>query len=111
MSKRYAEIGYINFTSEPDFDLNDEAGVIDLTLRLDQEKQYRVGSVTIEGLEPRVESELRSLMPIGELYNSTKVREFLRENQDLPHPISTYVSWNDRSDQVVVTIRFQGCAE
>jgi outer membrane protein assembly factor BamA len=110
LSKRYGEIGYINFTSEPNFDLNDEAGVIDLTLRLDQEKQYRVGSVTIEGLDPGVESELRSLMPIGELYNSTKVREFLRENLDLP-PHVYGNEWNDPSAKGFVSIRVQGCAE
>jgi outer membrane protein assembly factor BamA len=111
LSKHYGEIGYINFGYDATFDFNDKTSDINVTLRLDQETQYRVESVTIEGLDPEVESELRSLMPIGELYNSTKVREFLRENPDLPHPISTYVSWNDRSDQVVVTIRFKGCAE
>jgi outer membrane protein assembly factor BamA len=111
LSKRYGEIGYINFISSPDFDVNDETGVINLTLRLDQEKQYRVRDVTIQGLDPRVEAELRVLVPIGEPYNSTKVREFLSTNPNLPTQVHGNVSWNGQSDSAFVTINFQGCDE
>jgi outer membrane protein assembly factor BamA len=111
LSKRYGEFGYINFTSEPNLDVNDETGVIDLTLRLDQEKQYRVRDVTIQGLDASVESELRSLMPIGEPYNSTKLREFLGENPNLPHRVYSNVSWNGQSDPAFASINIQGCGE
>jgi outer membrane protein assembly factor BamA len=111
LRKHYGEIGYINFTSEPNFDVNDETGVVNLTLRLEQEKQYRVRDVTIQGLDPKVEAGLRSLMPVGELYNSTKVREFLDSNPNLPERVYSNVSWNAKSDQFFVSINFQGCGE
>ncbi len=111
LSKRYGELGYINFTSEPNFEVNDETGVIALTLRLDQEKQYRVRDVTIQGLDANVEFELRSLIPIGEPYNSTKVRQFLDENPSVPHPVYSSVSWNGKIDPAFASINIQGCGE
>lgn len=111
LSKRYGEFGYINFVSVPNFEVNDETGVIDLTLLLDQEKQYRVRDITIHGLDVSVESELRSLMPIGEPFNSTKVTEFLGGNPNRPYRVHSSVSWNGDRDPALASINFQGCAK
>jgi outer membrane protein assembly factor BamA len=43
LKKLYASSGWIDFTPTPDFDIDDAAKQINLTLELDQEKQYRVG--------------------------------------------------------------------
>ena len=47
----YASHGYIDFTLEPLFDVDDAARRISLTLQLDQHMQFRIGTVEISGFD------------------------------------------------------------
>jgi len=51
--------GYIDFSPVPNFDIDDEQKRINLTLELDQQKQYRVGQIEFLGNNPAAEQIVR----------------------------------------------------
>ena len=85
----YGSKGYIDFTSEP-ITRVDDAQTISVTIVLSEEKQYRVGSIEILGLDPSLESRLRSLIRPGDIMNFGLIEKFYKENRSaLPPGAST----------------------
>src|ERR1700738_5461628 len=41
----YGQYGFIDFTAEPEFDINDDTKRINLTLKFDEQKQYSVRGI------------------------------------------------------------------
>ena len=85
-SLRFAPSALCNFGldrrhSEPKFDIDDAAKRIDLTLQLDQEKQYRVGNIDIWGENPAAERIVRSTFKSGEIFDGYLVDRFYAENK------------------------------
>jgi outer membrane protein assembly factor BamA len=113
LKKRYGDAGYIDFTSEPLFDIDDEKGVVNLFLKLDESKQFRVAKVEVYGADSVAESALRSAAPIGEVFNYHKILAAIDENKSrLPEgagadeiEISRYQS----SGTVSVRFNFWSC--
>ena len=71
LRRAYGEIGFVNFTSIPDTQFDDESGLISLLIDLDEGKQFRIGSVKVLGLDDAARQEtLRSLPKRGDIYNS-----------------------------------------
>jgi Surface antigen variable number repeat len=79
LTKLFNAHGYIDFTVVPETTVNEDLQRIDLTMRLDQQKQFRVGSVTIRGLEPTLEARLRSIVVPGEIFDFQSVDDFFKE--------------------------------
>ena len=50
-------------------------------MRLDEQKQFRVGSVEIRGLDPSLEARLRSIVVPGEVFNPQPLETFFKENR------------------------------
>jgi len=48
-TKAYGQYGFIDFTAEPQFDIDDAAKRIDMTLRFNEEKQYYVRRIDFVG--------------------------------------------------------------
>lgn len=71
----YGEHGYIDFTPTPDFDINDEAKQINLTLVLDQMQLYRVDKLEFVGDNPAVEQAVRQNLIPGEPVDSRLLKE------------------------------------
>jgi len=86
----YCRRGYIDSTFEPNMHLDETTGLIDLTIKVEEEKQYRVNSFSILGLEKSVEAVLNSqiTMQKGDIVDSPSLVEVLRKNQTLlpTHP-------------------------
>lgn len=80
LRRLYATSGWIDFTPNPKFDIDDAAKRIDLTLQLDQEKQYRVGNIDIWGENPAAERIVRSTFKSGEIFDGYLVDRFYAEN-------------------------------
>jgi outer membrane protein assembly factor BamA len=80
LTKLYASHGYIDFTTVPETEVDDNLQRISLVLKLDQEKQFRVGKVEIIGVDPNLESDLRVIVRPGEIFNQEAVYEFLRHH-------------------------------
>jgi hypothetical protein len=81
----YAAHGYIDFSAEPAFDVDDADRRISLVLGFDQQKQFRIDRVEVDGLDPRTESILRSMIKPGDVFNYDLVKAFFEENKsELP---------------------------
>src|SRR5215470_16110296 len=70
-TKIYGEYGFIDFTSEPDTEINEEKKVIDLTLRFTEEKQYYVRRIDFAGNTTTRDKVIRRELMIdeGDLFN------------------------------------------
>ena len=78
--------GYIDFTVAPDTEVNDDLQRIDLVLKLYEQKQYRVGSFDIRGLDPTLEARMRSVAVPGEAINMETITAFFKENRSVLPP-------------------------
>lgn len=79
LTKLFNARGYIDFTVVPETAVNENLQRVDLTLGLDQQKQFRVGSVAIRGLDPTLEARLRSIVVPGEILDYQSVADFFKE--------------------------------
>jgi len=67
----YGEYGFIDFTTEPDFDIDDTKKVINLTLRFDEQSQYYVHRIEFSGNTTTRDKVIRRelLIDEGQLFN------------------------------------------
>jgi outer membrane translocation and assembly module TamA len=77
ISKLYGTKGYIDATIEPRFDLDDKKQQVDLTLKLSEEAQYRVGAVEIKGVDAETKNRLTSRLTPGSVFDSSSLESFL----------------------------------
>jgi hypothetical protein len=86
LTKLYGAHGYIDFTVEPDTEVSQDLQRIDLVLKLDEQKQFRVGSFEISGLNPTLEERMRSIAVPGEVFNMNTISTFFKENRSVLPP-------------------------
>ncbi len=79
--RRYRQSGYIDSVVVPQFDIDDVDGVVNLTLLLDEEKQFRVAGVEILGSDAALQSELRSAAAVDEPFDYDRILEFIEANR------------------------------
>jgi len=67
----YGQYGFIDFTAEPDFDIDDAAKKINLTLHFDEQKQYYVRRINFLGNTTTRDKVIRRelLIDEGQLFN------------------------------------------
>ena len=67
----YGEYGFIDFTAEPETDLDDEKKIINLTMRFNEEKQYYVRRIDFSGNTTTRDKVIRRelLIDEGQLFN------------------------------------------
>lgn len=81
LTSMYGEDGYIDFTAEPEFNIHEESRIIDMTIRLDLQKQYRIRKIEFWGVEPKLERQLReSYQRSGEVFSKLRLEQFVQEN-------------------------------
>jgi outer membrane protein assembly factor BamA len=82
LRKTYGQFGYLNFTSVPDTQVDDENKAISLDIDFDEGKQFIVGSIHVLGLDEPARQELLNRLPIkpGQIYNSRLWEAALLEN-------------------------------
>ena len=84
LRKAYGEAGYINFTSVPDTTFDDEKKVVNLTVDVDEGKQFYVRRIEFQGNTTTRDKVIRReiVLEEGQIYNS-RLWEFslLRLNQ------------------------------
>jgi len=82
LASMYGEDGYIDFTAEPVFQISEDRKVVDMTIRLDPQKQYRIREIEFWGVEPELERRLReSYQQSGEIFSKRKMEEFFHNNK------------------------------
>jgi outer membrane protein insertion porin family len=69
--KAYGQYGFIDFTAEPQFDIDDAAKRIDVTMRFTEEKQYYVRRINFSGNTTTRDKVIRRelLLDEGQLFN------------------------------------------
>ena len=69
--KAYGQYGFIDFTAEPEFDIDDADATINLTLRFSEEKQYYVRRIDFTGNTTTRDKVIRRelLLDEGQLFN------------------------------------------
>jgi outer membrane protein insertion porin family len=69
--KAYGEFGFIDFTAEPQFDIDEDKKIINLTLKFDEQKQYYVRRINFSGNTTTRDKVIRRelLLDEGQLFN------------------------------------------
>jgi outer membrane translocation and assembly module TamA len=82
LAHAYGREGYVDMTPEPETQVDNERGTIDLTLKIDQQVQYRVGNIELLGVSDVTRQRLLESLPKpGDVFDSTKLNEFFKVNR------------------------------
>jgi len=107
ITKLYRNNGYIDIVPEPVVLNDNDGGPIDLVIKIDEGKQYRIGHIEFLGLAEDPQNQLKLQLKPGEPYNADLVDEILEQYKSVL-PADTY---SDRQiarnmQEGVVDIRF-----
>ena len=81
LARAYGREGYVDMTAEPDTEIDDPHETIDMMLKINQQVQYRIGSIEFLGVNTRTREDLmRSLPKPGEIFDATRLNEFFKVN-------------------------------
>jgi len=86
ITKLYGSHGYIDFTAVPDTKVDENLQRIELGMHLDEQKQFRFGTVKIQGIDPGLEAGLRSITVPNEIVNMVLITAFFEENRSVLPP-------------------------
>ncbi|MDE3135801.1 MAG: hypothetical protein KGL59_04470 [Acidobacteriota bacterium] len=113
IEKYYGTRGYIDMTATPGFHIHAKNDTISIYVFVDQRKQYHVGRMTILGLDPSLESLLKTKLAPGDIFNWDHVLDFYQSQQSVlpPHasPEDDQVYRVPKTDKVDVWLDFRAC--
>jgi len=86
----YRREGYIDMTPEPETEVDDARRTVDLVVKIDQQVQYRVGSIEFRGINTVTREKLMASLPKpGEVFDADRLEEFFNVNRAiLPSDVS-----------------------
>jgi len=108
--------GYVDIIVEPVTQIDDARRTIDLVLRIDQQVQYRVGSIEFLGVSAVTQAKLMESLPKpGEIFDRTKLDEFFKVNRTiLPPDVSrddVSVERDNKTRTVRIVFDFRECPQ
>jgi len=112
LTKLYGSRGYIDFTMTPETEVDDKLQRISLVMHLDEQRQYHVGSINMQGLDSVLETRLRAIIVPGEVFNAQAFDEFFKENRSgLPtHGVDNFdIRLNSKAGIVDLTFAPRRC--
>ncbi|HLZ13136.1 MAG TPA: POTRA domain-containing protein [Candidatus Acidoferrum sp.] len=93
LTKIYGKFGFIDMTAEPDFAVDDTQKIIDLAIRIDEQRQYYVKEVQFFGVDQKLEEKLKEELPKSMwLFDSGRLEDFFRKNKNV---LPSYASLDD----------------
>jgi outer membrane protein assembly factor BamA len=102
----YGREGYVDMTAEPDTEVDEGRKTIDLVVKIDQQVQYRVGSIEFLGVNAVTRERLMESLPKpGEVFDSTKLDEFFKVNRTTLSPDVSRDDVNVERDNRMRTVR------
>jgi TonB family protein len=112
----YGTMGYINLTSVPEVQFNEQRQAVSLDIVLDEGRQFFLARVDVLGLDESVfQSSLKNMiLKPGMVYNQSLIDLFLRKSSSLlPPEASTEprfnLQLNEKEATVVMTYDFRRC--
>jgi outer membrane protein assembly factor BamA len=113
ITRLYQSFGHLDATVEPDTLVRDDSRVIDLVFRIDEQKQFRIGKITVVSPNPRVKTILDTQLEKGQIFNPRVIGQFLRRYKSiLPSDASerdVSMSKNVKDGTVDITFDFWAC--
>lgn len=106
IGRTYGREGYVDATPEPETEVDDDRRTIDLVIKIDQQAQYRVGSVEFLGANAATrEKLLESLPKPREVFDATKLNEFFKVNRTILPPDASRDDVRVERDNKMRTVR------
>ena len=114
LGRVYGREGYIDMTPAPDTQVDDDRGTIDMVVKVDQQAQYRVGSIEFLGVDTVTREKLMESLPKpGEVFDTAKLNEFFKVNRAiLPPDVSrddVRVRRDNKARTVAITFDLTTC--
>jgi outer membrane protein assembly factor BamA len=114
LSQAYGREGYIDVTTEPETAIDEAHKIIDTVLRIDQQTQYRVGSIELLGVNAATQQKLLESLPkSGQIFDRTRLDDFFKTNQAiLPSDASrddVSIKRDPKSKTVAISFDFRTC--
>jgi len=112
----YEELGYINFTADPNTNIEDESKLISIDIVFHEGRQYYLGGVNILGLDEATRRELLTNFPIkrGQIYDSRLFYSFVDKYISM-FPDGVSRALNEKKDEqtgtITITFDFRPCRD
>jgi outer membrane protein assembly factor BamA len=113
VKKLYASNGYINFTCIPNLEIDEAGSKISLTIDVDEGRQFRMGHLFVDGLDPAKAASVVRAWPLrsGDVYLDSAVNEFFLHVGAIADPISSSRHVDEKNGRVNVELRFRPVEE
>jgi hypothetical protein len=108
MSRAYSERGFIDFNVMPTMELDQVNQTVSLVMDVNEGPQYRWGNVRVIGLDPNLETILRSKVTAGSPASPKLIRDFYQEYKSLL-PVGASpesVKWESDAKRAIVDLTF-----
>lgn len=114
IGRLYGSKGYIDATPAPDTTIDEKNSRIDLLIRVDEQKSYRIAKIELLGLRTKAQNELTPPQQIGDFFNPALWRTFFKENMNRLPPDSSPernmpVLRDTANGTVDITLDFRPC--
>jgi outer membrane translocation and assembly module TamA len=115
LRKAYGELGYINFTSVPDTEIDEQTRTVSLVIDMDEGKPFYIGSVNLFGLQDwDVSAALKEFSLVqGRVYNTRLAQDFFNKYASglPPGSADRHISdqINEQLGTVALTFDFRPC--
>jgi outer membrane protein assembly factor BamA len=108
VSRAYQERGFIDLTYNVEMQFDQTNQTVSISVELNEGKQYTWGNIQVIGLDPKMETLLKSQVKKGSLVNRKTIEDFYRDNQSLlpVHVSPKDVKWQRDSEQATVDLMF-----
>src|SRR5437867_2180971 len=80
IGRLYGSKGYIDATPEPETTIDESGSRIDLLIKVDESKPYRISKIEVLGLGPAAQKYLHVPQETGDVFNSILWQGFFKDN-------------------------------
>jgi outer membrane protein assembly factor BamA len=104
----YYEQGFIGLTSNVEMQVDQTNQTVTIFVELNQGQPYHWGNIQVIGLDPKIETMLRSKLKAGGLANPKLIKDFYRDNRSLL-PVGASpknVKWKHDAERATVDLTF-----
>jgi len=116
LRRAYAREGYIDMTTEPVTEIDEAHETIDTVLRINQEAQYRVGTIALLGVNTSTQEKLMESLPkTGQIFDWTHLDDFFKRNRAILPSDASIEDVNVRRDlkskTVAISLDLRTCPQ
>jgi outer membrane protein assembly factor BamA len=116
LNEFYGQHGYLNFVAEPITHIDDKHQIISLRINVDEGRQFHIGKIEVQGLEPSIRHSLIWNIKTGDAFNVKAVQKFFDDNKP-NFPVGSYwgsdpqIVRNMKTSTVDINLTFLSCPD